>query len=128
MVNPSPAGRIPSALVAGYDIAIVNETELDALGGEHPPHVVVTLGERGVRILPERTELPALPARVLDTTGAGDALAGAAAAALSEGRSLEDALEWGIATASLAVERPGCQPAMPRRAEVEDRMRGGGRG
>ena len=128
VVNPSPAGRIPAALVAGYDIAIVNETELDALGGEHPPHVVVTLGERGVRILPEGTELPALPARVLDTTGAGDALAGAAAAALAEGRSLEDALEWGIATASLAVERPGCQPAMPRRAEVEDRMRGGGRG
>ena len=106
----------------------MNETELDALGGEHPPHVVVTLGERGVRILPEGTALPALPARVLDTTGAGDALAGAAAAALAEGRSLEDALEWGIATASLAVERPGCQPAMPRRAEVEDRMRGGGRG
>jgi ribokinase len=124
VVNPSPAGRIPPALVARYDVAIVNETELDALGGEHPPRVVLTLGERGVRILPEGTELPAIPARVVDTTGAGDALAGATAAALAEGKSLEEAIGWGIATSSLAVERPGCQPAMPRRDEVEMRMRG----
>jgi len=124
LVNPSPAGRIPAALVARYDVAIVNETELDALGGVHPQRVVLTLGERGVRILPEGTELPALPARVVDTTGAGDALAGATAAALAEGLSLDQALEWGIACASLAVERPGCQPAMPSRGEVEARMRG----
>ena len=71
VVNPSPAGRIPPALVARYDIAIVNETELEALGDEHPPHVVLTLGSRGVRILPEDIALPAIPARVVDTTGAG---------------------------------------------------------
>jgi ribokinase len=124
VVNPSPAGRIPPALVARYDLAIVNETELDALGGRHPPRVVLTLAERGVRILPEGTALPAIPARVVDTTGAGDALAGATAAALAEGRPLEEALRWGIAAASLAVERPGCQPAMPRRHQVEARMRG----
>jgi ribokinase len=123
IVNASPAGRIPPAVVARYDIAIVNETELAALGDEHPPHVVLTLGSRGVRILPGDVGLPAIPARVVDTTGAGDALAGAVAAALAEGRRLEEAVRWGIAAASLSVERHGCQPAMPGRAEIEARMR-----
>ena len=123
VVNPSPAGRIPPALIARYDVAIVNETEFEALGEEHPPHVILTLGSRGVRILPEDVTLPSIPARVVDTTGAGDALAGVAAAALAEGRTLEEAVGWGIAAASLTVERRGCQPAMPRRGEVEERIR-----
>jgi ribokinase len=126
VVNPSPAGRLPSGLVARFDIAIVNETELEALGAEQPPRVVLTLGERGVRLLPEALQLPAIPARVVDTTGAGDALAGATAAALAEGRPLEVAVRWGIAAASISVERRGCQPAMPTRSEVEERLRAGG--
>jgi ribokinase len=123
LINPSPAGRIPPDLVAEFDVAIVNETELDALGERYPARVVLTLGANGVRILPGGPELAAIPADVVDTTGAGDALAGATAAALAEGRPLERAVEWGIAAASLAVERHGCQPAMPRRDEVEMRMR-----
>ncbi|HSD01896.1 MAG TPA: PfkB family carbohydrate kinase [Gaiellales bacterium] len=125
LVNPSPAGRVPAALVAGFDVAIVNETELEALGDEHPPRVVLTLGERGVRLLPDGVGLPSVPAQVVDTTGAGDALAGATAAALAEGRPLEDAVRWGIAAASLSVERHGCQPAMPCRTEIEARLRAG---
>ena len=41
------------------------------------------------------------------------------AAALAEGRPLEDAVRLGLAAASICVERPGCQPAMPTRAEAE---------
>jgi ribokinase len=126
LINPSPAGRVPPGLVAEFDVAIVNETELDALGERHPARVVLTLGARGVRILPDGPELAAIPADVVDTTGAGDALAGATAAALAEGRPLEEAVEWGIAAASLAVERHGCQPAMPRRGDVEMRLRASG--
>jgi ribokinase len=123
VINPSPAGRVPAPVVAGFDVAIVNETELDALGEHHPAQVVLTLGARGVRILPDGPELPAIPTRVVDTTGAGDALAGVTAAALAQGRPLAEAVELGIAAASLSVERHGCQPAMPRREEVEMRMR-----
>jgi ribokinase len=121
LVTPSPAGRLPAELVAGFDIAVVNETELGALGAHLPPAVVLTLGARGVRILPDGPELPALPARTVDTTGAGDCLTGAVAAVLAEGRPLEDAVRMGLAAASICVERPGCQPAMPWRDEVERR-------
>jgi ribokinase len=122
VVNPSPSGRLPSALVSGFDVAVVNETELAALGSALPPAVVLTLGASGARILPDGPSLPALPARVVDTTGAGDSLTGALAAGLADGRPLADALRLGLAAASLCVERRGCQPAMPRRAEVESRL------
>jgi ribokinase len=127
VVNPSPAGRLPAELVASFDIAIVNETELEALGDRLPPTLILTLGARGARILPDGPELPALPAQAVDTTGAGDALAGAVAAGLAEDQPLERALELGIAAASLCVERYGCQPAMPRRDEVDQRLAGTGR-
>jgi ribokinase len=84
--------------------------------------VVLTLGARGARVLPDGPQLPALPARVVDTTGAGDCLTGAVAAALAEGVPLADAVRLGLAAASICVERPGCQPAMPPRAEVERRL------
>jgi ribokinase len=123
IVNPSPAGELPAELVREFDVAIVNEGELDALGSQLPPAVVLTLGARGARILPDGPLLPALPAEVVDTTGAGDSLAGALAAGLAAGDSLEDALRLGLAAASLCVERYGCQPAMPSRDEVDRRLR-----
>ena len=122
VVNAAPAGRLPADLVARFDVAIVNETEIEALGSELPPSVVLTLGAAGARILPDGPCLPALPADVVDTTGAGDALAGGLVAGLAEGLPLADALRLGLATASLCVERYGCQPAMPTRAEVEARL------
>ncbi len=122
VVTPSPAGRLPTELVARFDVAVLNETELDALGGHLPPAAVLTRGARGARILPDGPELPALRARVVDTTGAGDCLTGAVAAALAEGRALEDAVRLGLAAASICVERHGCQPAMPTRVEAERRL------
>jgi ribokinase len=122
VVNPSPAGRLPADLVRRFDVAIVNETELDGLGSDLPPAVVLTLGAAGARILPGGPALPALPAQVVDTTGAGDSLAGGLAAGLAEGLPLPEALRLGLATASLCVERYGCQPAMPTRAEVDARL------
>ena len=122
IVNPSPAGHLPADLIAGFDIAVVNEDEFSALDGDGPPVVIVTLGARGVRILPGGQELEAYAAQPVDTTGAGDALAGALAAGLAEGLGLVDAVRLGMAAAAVCIERPGCQPAMPTRAEAEQRM------
>ena len=119
VVNPVPAGRLPPSLVARFDIAVVNETELAALGAEHPPAVVLTLGRRGVRLLPDGIDLAPFPAAAVDSTGAGDALIGAMAAALAEARPLAESVRFGMAAAALSVERPGAQPAMPDRAEIE---------
>jgi len=126
LVNPAPAGRLPADLVARFDIAVVNQTELDALGGHHAPVTVLTLGAAGARLLPDGPLLPALPAHVVDTTGAGDALVGAMAAALAEGMPVERALRFGMAAASVAVESPGCQPAMADRGRIDHRLAAAG--
>ena len=53
-------------------------------------------------------------------------MTGAVAAVLAEGRPLVDAVRLGLAAASICVERHGCQPAMPARAEAELRLSSGG--
>jgi ribokinase len=125
IVNPAPAGHLPADLVARFDIAVVNETELDALGDRRAPVTVLTLGAAGARVLPDGPVLPALPATVVDTTGAGDALVGVLAAGLAEGMPVDEAVRLGMAAASLSVEQEGCQPAMPRRELVNRRLAGG---
>ncbi|WP_234372876.1 PfkB family carbohydrate kinase, partial [Streptomyces scabiei] len=53
------------------------------------------------------TALRAVPATVVDTTGAGDAFAGVLAARLAAGDSLLDAARLGIAAGSMAVRVSG---------------------
>ena len=60
---------------------------------------------------------------VVDTTGAGDAFVAALTMALLEGRDPEDALRFACTAGALSVTRAGAQPSLPRRAEVEARLR-----
>jgi ribokinase len=56
---------------------------------------------------------------VVDTTAAGDCFTGALAVALAEGASMTDAALFANAAAALSVTRPGAQPSLPTRAELE---------
>jgi ribokinase len=56
----------------------------------------------------------------VDTTGAGDCLVGALAAALHRGESLEAALRFGVEISSQSVTRPGSIPSYPRLIEMAD--------
>ena len=126
VVNPSPPNAIDAEVVARFDVAIVNETELDAFAGKLPPRVVLTRGAHGAVLLPEGTELPAVAARTVDTTGAGDAFAGGLCAGLAAGAPLEEAVQLALVTAAISVEREGCQPAYARRDEVAERAAAAG--
>ncbi len=121
--NPSPLHAIDPAIVARFDLVIVNELEHEALAGHLPARVVLTRGARGAVLLPSGEEFPPLAARVVDTTGAGDAFAGALAAELAAGRAMDAALRFATVVAGISVEREGCQPSYPRRDEVERRAR-----
>ena len=69
--------------------------------------VAVTMGDRGI-YLDDSTQLPAEPiADVVDSTGAGDVLAGTAAARLALGDDLLDALRHGSAAAARSLGGPG---------------------
>ncbi|HEY8485787.1 MAG TPA: ribokinase, partial [Limnochordales bacterium] len=85
---------------------------------------VVKMGEQGVVVGGEPAggiyHVPALPVQAVDTTAAGDSFAGALAACLAEGMELVAACRWANAAAALSTTRPGAQPSLPRRHEVQE--------
>jgi ribokinase len=85
--------------------------------------VIVTLGEHGALLVPASspdrpTELPAHRVEPIDTTGAGDAFNGALAAALAEGRDLEEAAARAIVAGGLATTKAGAREGMPTTTEL----------
>lgn len=123
------------------DILIVNETEAAALVAsveEQPSEpassesaeqqllsrlervvpgarLLLTLGERGARYRGDGEELTveAVPAAVVDTTGAGDTFVGYFIASVAAGLSTGTALRRATVAASLCVSRPGAMDSIP---------------
>ncbi|WP_298454885.1 PfkB family carbohydrate kinase [uncultured Cellulomonas sp.] len=141
VLNAAPARELPAALWAAVDVLVVNEHEArdladgvplaDALAvlGSRVPALVVTLGAAGCTVVVdgERTDVPGTPVAAVDTTGAGDTFCGVLAARLAAGDDLVEAARWGGAAASLAVQRPGAQAAIPTAAQTR-RVRAAGAG
>jgi ribokinase len=65
------------------------------------------------------THVPPTPVKVVDATGAGDALTGALAVALLEGRTQRQAVLFATAASHLAVSGYGSQEAYPDRARID---------
>ncbi|MGE3271771.1 MAG: ribokinase [Chloroflexota bacterium] len=129
-LNPSPVQPLPDDLLNGLDYLVVNETELAALteGTGDPSRllakgvrrIVLTLGERGARLIASDASTEVSPYRVpsIDSTAAGDAFLGALAATISE-RGVSAALETASAAGALATTKMGAQPSLPTQAEVD---------
>ena len=123
--NLAPARPVSDQLLRRADLIVVNETEA-AFYGDLLHHgggrVVVTRGARGATLY-QRGEQVALATpphvRAVDATGAGDAFVGAICVALLEGMEPEAALTFACAAGALAAMRPGAQPSLPTRTEVE---------
>ena len=139
ILNAAPAAELPPELLDSTDLLVVNEGELASLVGPGevreqlrraallgPAQVIVTLGAEGSLALDSLAldaqafvTVPARRVAVLDTTGAGDTYVGALVTALSEGAALPQAMRFAGTAAALACTRPGAQPSMPTRAEIE---------
>jgi ribokinase len=132
VLNLSPSTAVPGGLRALADPLLVNETEASDLANSaidgirdaeavalellaSSRSVVITLGGDGVVVADADgvVHLPSARVPVVDTTGAGDAFAGALAAALAAGAPLRDAVERGIAAGAEAVQWVGAQPNHP---------------
>lgn len=128
VLNAAPALPLPVGLIGDIDLLVVNEREAsfyaDSLGlagdsgsffarmEEHfGVAVVLTLGARGARAMAGGELMQAEPPRidVIDTTGAGDALVGAFAAALDRGMPVREALAEGVRAGALTCTHHGAQ-------------------
>jgi ribokinase len=140
ILNAAPFQAEAQPLFGLADVVVINETELAAyLGFPEPPanaeaiasnartllsrdgqHIVITLGERGsVTVGEDRTLVAAAPpAKVVDTTGAGDCFCGYLAAGLGAGLNLEAAIHTAHYAATLAVSAPGASSSIPSMLDV----------
>jgi sugar/nucleoside kinase (ribokinase family) len=116
-----------------------NHEEFDALGGGDPQAfrrrwslqgLVVKAGPRGVTAYTDAAVVTVRPPTnhpVVDTTGAGDAVAGGMLARWlslnGDPSGLEDALVWGVACASLTISDIGVRGlSMATRSQLEERV------
>jgi ribokinase len=142
VLDPAPASTLPSSLLKCVDWLTPNETEARYLLGGAPGeltadilehaadtllalgsrNVILKLGERGCYLALSngtRQLLPAYNVNAIDSTAAGDAFNGAFALAWLNGQNPLSGAGWASAVAAISVTRPGAQPSMPTRSEVD---------
>jgi ribokinase len=140
VIDPSPADRVELAVLAHAAAVTPNPAEAEGLIGisaggiDGAAAAAARLIEHGVGaacikfadggcVAGRRGEtwvVEPVPVPVVDTTGAGDAFAGALAVALMERRPFVEAACFAAAASHLAVTGYGSQPAYPTRAQIED--------
>lgn len=88
-------------------------------------NVILTLGNDGsVGYIDGKIyRQKALPAKVVDTTAAGDTFLGYCVAGLLSGDAIEDILRIATAASSVAISVPGAAPSIPRREQVNAYLR-----
>ncbi len=144
VLNTAPFNGDAASFLEKADYIVANETEFDLYGEalklqgrdrtarmksfaeKTGRTVIVTLGGEGVlAATPDAlVQVPALKIKPVDTVGAGDTFCGYLAAGLASGLGLEDALRRAAAAGSLACLKPGAQPAIPLKAEVDAALAG----
>ncbi|MDC7289967.1 ribokinase [Blautia schinkii] len=137
VLNPGPARPVKPEILSKVTYLTPNEHEAKILFGadtdteellkKYPEKLVITLGSKGVAAgLQDGSifRVPVRPAKVADTTGAGDTLNGAFCVKLAEGADIREALHFANTAASLSTEKFGAQTGMPTREEVEKALGG----
>ncbi|MCX7799876.1 MAG: ribokinase [Fimbriimonadales bacterium] len=140
VLNPAPARHVSPEALARLWLVTPNESEAESITGVRPSdeascatasawffergvaNVVITLGEKGCWVQSRGEQgavVPAPTVPVVDTTAAGDAFNGALAVFLDEGLPLRTAARRANCAAALSVTKPGAQPSLPSRADLE---------
>jgi ribokinase len=123
--------------LAATDILILNEVEAEDIAvlrgksigsdagrgllGAGPRAVIVTRGPKGIDVFEAGrvTRVPAVPANVVDTTGAGDATSAAIVVRIAEGSSVMEAALFGAAAGSWVVQSFGTTEAYGDRQTIQ---------
>jgi sugar/nucleoside kinase (ribokinase family) len=118
------------------DILFANEDEIQSLAGiahfedavaairNRVPLLVVTRSEKGAIAIrgEERSQVPAEPVKVVDTTGAGDLFAAGFLTGHAQGRTLEESLSMGAIAAAEVISHYGARPEADLKALIQDRV------
>ena len=141
VLNPAPAAEIDKSVFPFIDYFTPNETEASFYVGHAVnsnddasraasklldmgiKNVIITLGEKGAYFANANetfsSPIANLSNPVVDTTGAGDAFNAGFAVALTENKSIKDAISFASATAGLSTTKIGTANSMPNRDEID---------
>ncbi len=137
---PVPSGPLPDALFQ-VDLICPNETEArrltqvhdeslesmqvaaEKLHGRGARVIAITLGVNGTLVFDgsKMQRVASIAIDAADTTGAGDAFAGALAVRWSETQDLISSVRWANIAGAIAASRLGAQTGIASRAEIENR-------
>ncbi len=138
ILDPSPYDRVDRKLLSQVDYLVPDDSETEGLTGILPDSVenakkaALKLREEGVaNVLVKMKDggcvaatkefilhIPPVPAEAVDTTGAGDAFAGALSVAVLENRPLKEAACFASSASLAAITGYGSQPAYPNREQI----------
>lgn len=141
ILDPAPySEKISEELLSLVDYITPNETELMSLVKSDSQdfslesmiekakivlesgvkNVLVTLGKRGTLLINKEfvKSFSVEDVKTVDTTAAGDCFTGAFAVALSEGKSVDESIEFAGKASTIAVTRVGAQVSLPKRCEI----------
>ena len=138
ILNPAPACELPDELLKNISIITPNENEAEKLTGitvtdirsaklaarslcdRGVETVIITLGAEGALLFDRgvATHIPGYKVKPIDTTAAGDVFNGALAVAISEKKSLEEAIDFACKAAAISVTRLGAQASAPFTHEI----------
>ena len=138
LLNPAPACKLSDELLSKVDIFTPNESECGIITGirintadsaskavrylrsKGIGQVAITLGGNGV-VFNRGDEIvhKGVPSvKVVDTTAAGDSFSGALAVALSNQKSIDEAIEFACLVGTITVTRKGAQNSLPKIDEI----------
>ncbi|WP_299405712.1 5-dehydro-2-deoxygluconokinase [uncultured Roseobacter sp.] len=134
--SPEVAEEVLSRAGALSDVIVGNDEEFGFMAGDigkglakardlaqgAASIVIYKMGHEGAITFADGAEFRTgiYPVEAVKPTGAGDSFMAGFLAGLSEGRPMKEAVLRGSACASIVVARPGCAPAMPDTAGLED--------
>lgn len=138
VLNPAPAKALSPELIRNASYMVPNETELNFGAGSDASlesqarqllamgvsHVIVTRGSAGSMLVNEKglSLFPSMNVEAMDSTAAGDSYIGGLVVALSEGKSIAEAIRFATCVAGIVVTRRGAYTSIPARQEVDENM------
>jgi len=133
LLNPAPLWWEVGSLLPFSTIVVANRGEAEAITGVADPSnaaaalrqqgvsiAIITLGAEGCLVRQGTTiaHYRAMPVNVKDTTGCGDTFCGVLAAALTIGRTIDNAIDLAQRAAAITATRAGAYAALPSRQEL----------
>jgi ribokinase len=110
-------------IITGISVNSIDDAKraVEFLNNKGIPQVIITLGGNGVVYNNDKAILhKAVPkVTVVDTTAAGDSFTGAIALALSQGKNIDEAVDFGNIVGTLTVTKKGAQTSLPTMEDVD---------